>query len=407
MNFKVIVVAGLMGLIVEFGIRDVAGADWPRWRGPNADGISTETGWSSDLSRSQIVWKAKAGKGFSSPTVADGRVFIPGLDEKTETIRAFDEKTGKEIWSHSYPTRFKPKFYEGGTSGTPAVDGDHVYLLGQMGALFCFEAATGRIIWEKDIAKETGAKPATWGFTGAPLVFGDLLILNVGDSGTAVRKSDGKVVWKSGGEKAAYSTPFVFERDGMKELLIFNTAGLNSVNPASGKVNWHFEWDTEYGVNAADPIVHENRIFISSGYKRGCALLDLSGKKPRKIYENKNLRTQLNAAVLIDGHLYGVDGDTSGRATLRCINFDTGDVNWNYKGVGSGAVIAAGGKLIVVTDKGEVQVGGASPDGFKPESRIQVVGGKVWTAPVLANGHLLIRSSKGDLASVKLGSQIN
>ena len=155
-----------------------------------------------------------------------------------------------------------------------------------------------------------------------------------------------------------------------------------------------------FDVNAADPVVSGARVFISSGYKHGGALLDVSRGSPQLVWENKNMRNQFNSCVLWQGHLYGVDDNQ-----LRCLAFDTGEVKWTDKISGKGSLMLADGKLIVLSEKGELFVAEASPAGFKPRSRAQVLGGKCWTTPVLANGRIYCRNAAGDVVCVDVSGK--
>ena len=376
--------------------------DWPRWRGPDLNGISRETGWFKPWPKDgpKQLWRANVDQGFSTVSVSQGRVFTAGSRNNRETIFCLDEKTGSVVWKQTYATKFEPEFYEGGSSGTPTADGAHVFFLGQMGELFCFDAATGRVAWSNNIAKTTSTKIYTWGLTGAPLVQGDALILNVGGAGTAVEKSTGKVLWTSSGE-GAYATPLpLADRD---EVLIFSIKELLGVNPKTGAVAWRYPWETQYEVNAADPVLAgRDRVFVSSAYGRGCALIEIkNGRRPERLWENKNMRTHFNPCVLLNGHLFGIDGDAGSRGTgLRCIDVVSGAAKWFEGSIGSGALTAADNKLIIISDKGEVVIAEASGEKFAPLARAQVLGGKCWTAPVLANGRIFCRNSRGDLVRV-------
>jgi outer membrane protein assembly factor BamB len=376
--------------------------DWPNWRGPKHNGISTEKGWSDAWPKEgpPIAWKAKVGIGFSSFAVVDGRVFTTGHAEGQDTVFCLDADTGKVVWKHSYPAELGDKYFEGGTSGTPTVAGDRVFTLSRWGDAFCFDAATGKVIWSKNVQKETDAPIPGWGFSGSPIVHENLVLLNVGEAGLALGKATGKIVWESADKDAGYSTPLPIQRDGQWLALVSSGQAYIAVNPATGKEAWRYRWLTEYGVNASDPILDGDRLFISTGYGKGSILLKLGAGEPEQVWKNKALRTQMNPAVLLDGYLYGVDGDTTAKGALKCVEFATGTQKWSQPGVGSGALIVADGKLIVLTDRGELQVVPASPDGFKPTSRAQVLGGKCWTVPVLANGRIYARNARGDVVCV-------
>ncbi len=381
----------------------VVADDWPHFRGPMRTGVSAEKGWSPEaLASPKTAWKAQVGLGFSSIVVAGGRAVTAGHADGKDTVFCFDAATGKVLWTHSYPAELGDKFYEGGTTGTPTFDGERVFWLSRWGDLMCLDASSGKAVWEKNIAKETEAPIPTWGFTGAPLVSGKLLVLNVGEAGVAVDKATGNVAWKSGPKDAGYSTPLPVEIRGAKFVLMGNATNYLAVDPATGREAWRFRWVTQYGVNAADPVVSGDRAFISTGYSKGGTLLELNAEEPKQLWKTKVLRTQLNAAVLHDGHLYGVDGDTVDSGSLKCVEFATGAEKWSHAGFGSGGVIIADGKLIALSAGGELSIAPASPDGFKPVASAKVLGSKCWTAPVLANGLVYCRNSRGEIAVIDL-----
>jgi outer membrane protein assembly factor BamB len=219
----------------------------------------------------------------------------------------------------------------------------------------------------------------------------------------AVAKKTGKTVWASAKKDAGYSTPLPLERGGKWEVLIANGEAYLAVDPSNGKELWRMKWLTQYGVNAADPIPVGDRIFVSSGYGKGAALFKpVAGEEPQVIWKSKVLRTQLNPPVLVGNYLYGADGDTADKAPLKCVEAETGTEKWKVPGFGSGAVSVADGKLIALSATGELIVAPASPDGFKPTARAQVLGGKCWTVPVLANGLVYCRNSRGDIVAVDL-----
>lgn len=378
----------------------VAAADWPIWRGPTYDGLSTEKNWqlSGDP---KVVWEAEIGLGFSSFVVSKGRVLSTGHADDEDTIFCLDAKTGKEIWKHAYPADLGDKYYEGGTSATPTFDGDKVYHLSRWGDLFCFEAATGKVVWEKNVQKETGANLPDWGFAGAPLVQGNLLILNVGKAGMAVEKTTGNIVWKSQVDSAGYSTPYPIQQGGKDVAVIGSADAYVAVEVKTGSQLWSYKWNTRYGVNAADPILSGDQLFISSGYNKGCTLLKLGGGKPEKVWENKSLKNMFNSSVLIDGHLYGIDGDQNSRAGLKCVRFSDGKEMWS-ENTGFGSLMAADGRLIILSAKGELIVVKAGPEKFDEISRAQILNGKCWSAPVLANGLLYARNSEGRVVCLDL-----
>lgn len=373
--------------------------DWPQWRGPQRTGVSTEKGWQEKWPASgpATAWKAQVGLGFSSFVIANGRAFTQGHANGQDTVWCFDATTGKVVWKHSYPAELGDKYYEGGTTGTPTIAGDRVYTLSKWGDAFCFEAASGKIVWSTQVQKETGAPVPDWGFTGAPLIHENLVVLNVGDAGLALEAATGKTVWKSASKPAGYSTPLPVKRDGKSLAVMGNGTSYVAVHLRDGKEEWRVRWVTEYGVNASDPVIEGDQMFLSTGYGKGGGLFKLGAGQPQASWTTKKLRTQLNAAVLYQGHLYGTDGDTSQKASLKCLELATGDEKWTSPGFGSGGVIVADGKLIAFSGTGELSVAPATPTGFNPTSRAQVLGGKCWTAPVLANGLIYCRNGRGEV----------
>ena len=403
---------GLVALGLFAGLAKPAAGDWTRWRGPDLNGISSETGWLAKWPDDgpKRLWKAKVGTGFSSVSVANGKVYTlgnsgRGKGKEKDTVFCFDAATGKAIWSHAYEAKLDPKYYAGGPSGTPTVDGDRVFTLGKRGQLICFGAADGHVVWQKNIATETKGKRPTWGFAGSPLVIGGTVFVNVGSHGTALDKKTGKILWSTGRDSASYSSIVPHVRDGRQELVMFAYKAVVAVDPKTGSTLWSYPWETKYDTNAADPILIGDKVFISSGYDRGCALLQINGDKVVKLWENKNMRNHFNPCVLIDGHLYGFDGNT-GRATLKCIELATGKVQWEEKSFGGfGALQAIGKKLLIISNQGELIVAEANADEFTETSRAQVTGPKCWTTPVLANGRIYCRNSRGDLTCLDVSSK--
>ena len=383
-------------------VETVLADDWPNWRGPQRNGISTEANWRSTWPAGgpTIAWKAEVHLGYATFAVAGGRVYTTGNEDNTDTVFCLDAASGKELWTHSFPADLGARSFQGGTTGTPTVSGDRVYTLSRWGDMFCFDAAKGTVIWNRDLRETSGARAPTWGYAGSPVVHEDRLILNVGDAGLAVNPASGETIWKSDGKSAGYSTPLPV-RCGDEWLALLATAkSYLAVNLKTGKEVWRFRWLTQYGVNAADPIVAADEVFISSGYGKGSALLQVAGQIPKEIWKSKVLRTQMNAAVLIDGYLYGIDGNAGSRAVLKCVEFATGKEAWAEPDVGSGGVMAADGKLIVLSERGELIVAPVSATAFKPTARAQVLGGKCWTVPVLANGRIYCRNSAGNIVCV-------
>ena len=212
-------------------------------------------------------------------------------------------------------------------------------------------------------------------------------------------------MWQSDAkEEAGYSTPQVFEKNGKTLALFSSKDGYFCVDPKSGDQLWFYKHKTRYGVNATEPIVEGDRIFISTGYDKGSVLLQWDGNgEPGELWRSRDYQNQMNTSLLIDGHLYGINGNEGKEGTgLVCLKPETGEILWTDPSFGHGALTAAGEQLIVLGEKGELQWGPASPEGFSPAHRQQVLTPKCWTVPVLSQGHLYCRNGKGQVVVLKV-----
>ena len=371
-------------------------ADWPQWRGPNRDGISSETvsaAWPAEGPK--VLWRAAVGTGFSSISVSHGRVYTMGNTNNEDTIWCFEAVTGRRIWQHAYPAPLSPQWYEGGPGATPTVSGDRVFTISKWGDVFCLDAAKGTVVWQRDLRRD-GVKPNRWGFAGSPLVWGDLVILNAGTAGIALDRGTGTVVWSNGTNAAGYASPTRFVSGGKESVLIFAAKHLIALEPKSGRERWRQPWETEWDTNNADPLVHGDSIFISS-FSRGCGLFSVASGQPVLTYTNKVLSNHLSPGILLGEYLYAFNGEAKQDTDFRCIHLPTGQLKWTRKDPAFGSLILAGDKLVVLSEKGELLVGQASPEEFKPLARAKVLNGVGWTPSALADGRLYVRNAKGEL----------
>ncbi|MBM3459182.1 MAG: alcohol dehydrogenase, partial [Armatimonadetes bacterium] len=211
-----------------------------------------------------------------------------------------------------------------------------------------------------------------------------------------LNKKTGAVEWASGRGSSGYATPTPFTVAGQSGVAFFSGTGLAGLDPANGRPRWQFRWSTNYDVNAADPLFTSDSVFVSSGYGVGCALVRLTGGPPRPVWQNKNMRNHFHSSILISGAVYGND---DGR--LRCLDLASGAEKWGGPAIGKGGLIAASGKLIILTERGELVVAEAKPDRYTELARARVVDrGECWTQPTLANGRIYARSHSGELVCV-------
>jgi outer membrane protein assembly factor BamB len=386
-------VLGAVVLATAIGALDAAayGADWPGWRGPQRTGISDEAAWHAEAPRQ--LWRVQVGAGCSSVAVGDGRLYTMGYDDakKQDVVYCLDADRGDEIWSYPYACSKFDSNHEGGPATTPALDGGRLYTLSVEGHLYCFDAKNGDVIWKDDLRKSLGAKPPKWGFAGSPVTLDDMLIIDVGVT-AAFNKDDGELIWKSRDYGAAYATPAPFSIDGVQRVAVFNKSGVYVLDRSNGRPIMDFGWETSYGVNAATPIIDGRNVFIASGYGRGCALLRMGPESFSKVWQNKELRSQMASSILLQGNLYGFD-----ESVLKCIDLNKGSRNWAERGLGKGTLTAADGKLIVLTEDGELVIVAASADSYQEISRTPAVDGRSWVVAVLANGRIYCRSNAGEL----------
>jgi len=382
-------------------------ADWPHWRGPDYNGISRETGWTTTWPESgpKILWEKSIGAGFSSMAVSDGRIYAMGNIDNRDILYCYDAATGNEIWKKSYPCPLLNQNHEGGPCATPTIDSDAIYTFSKDGDVVRFKAANGDIVWHKNLNKEFKFKHPRWHFSGSPLIVGDLVILNAGTSGVALNKADGSFAWQSDKGVPGYATGVPFTLDGQNCIAMMVSREVVALNPLTGDVTWRFPWKTSYDINAAEPIISGDKMFISSGYNHGCAFLKINGNKVTEIWQNKSMCNQINSSVLWEGYIYGFSGQVNGGGKLTCIDFATGQVKWSQGGMGTGSLMLADGKLIILSEDGKLVIAQASPDQYKEIASARILSGKCWTVPVLANGRIYARNAAGHLVCVDVSGK--
>jgi outer membrane protein assembly factor BamB len=385
-------------------------ADWPQFLGPSRNGISTETGWTTDWSEGPpILWQASIGTGFSPVCVTGECLFTMGFEDGQESVLCLETKTGEEIWRYSYPADPHAFQHEGGPCGSPTVSDGSVFAFGKDGQLVRLSATDGKLIWRKNLPKELGVKVHELGFTGSPWVSGDRLFLDVGPV-VAFKVSDGGLLWRSRDYPIAFASVIPFDFQGRLLGASMNHLGLVIFDLSNGTEVAHHDLATFDGVNVASPIISGSSLFVSAGYDQGCELLGLTATGQLKsCWKNQNMRNHFSNSVLWEENLYGFDGNVNrqGQGELRCLSLRTGEVSWSEPSVTKGSLIIAGGKILALTGDGELVCAEASSEGYHELARSQVLGGKSWTLPVLSNGRVYCRNSEGTLVCVDVrGSKV-
>jgi outer membrane protein assembly factor BamB len=381
-------------------------SEWPQWRGPRRDGVSTETGLMTVWPKSGLkeIWrtpKQSPTPGYSCLAISDGRVFTLLAERKEgqqhEAVVCWDAANGEELWRVSYPCTYDFA-YGSGPRSTPTVEGEYVYAVGATGVFLCLKAKTGDEVWKHELLSEFGAENLTWGMSFSPLIDGDLVYTNPGgpdgNSLAAFHKRSGKLVWKALDDKAGYSSPIAITTGGVRQIIFFTGKALVSVSPSSGKLYWCYPWKTRYDCNIATPISVGDYLFISSGYNKGCALLrvskDQSGMPQVKmVYESNQMCNHFSSCVYDKEHLYGFND-----ALLTCMEFRTGRVVWTHDGFKKGSLTIADGHLIILSEDGRLAIAEATPEGYREISSSQIGEGTCWTVPVVAGGRLYVRDEK-------------
>jgi outer membrane protein assembly factor BamB len=409
----------LCATLLGLSIHSVALAeDWKAWLNPQglADGnaVTGEALPATDrIDLESVAWRAKVGIGFSSVAVADGRVFTIGHNGDKgprgsggkEMIWCFDADSGEVIWKADYDAPLLPNLHDGGPGATPVVEAGRVFTVSKDGQAQARKADSGELLWSRELMAEVGMRrPPEWGFSGSPLVVAGAVLFEAGAT-LALDIDTGKLLWKSEKFTPGYGSPSLLERSGRQYLAALKTEGLVILDLAEKGATAAFHaWKTSFQTNANSPLVIGDQLFVSTGYDRGCTLLKFDGSALSAIYENRTMCNHMANSVLIDGHLYGFDGTAHrGREVeLVCMELATGTEKWRHKGLKYGTLIGAGDRLVVLSERGELLIGEASPDGWNPSHEEQVLGGRCWTMPIWSNGLLYCRNSRGDLIALTL-----
>ncbi len=406
----------LVLLALAFASAPAMAADWPQYRGPNANGAipeKIESRWPDSGPRQ--VWRTALNAGFSTFAVAGGRTFTlvsRNIDNvNNEVCVALDAETGKELWAA--PLGFA-KYDGGGDSGapensggdgarsTPAADGTRVYVLSAALTLYCLDAEKGAVVWKKDLVKEHGARNIRWQNAASPLLDGNLLFVCAGGPGQSLlcfHKATGGLVWKGENDAMTHATPVVATILGHRQVIFFTQSGLVSAVPGTGQILWRYSFPYQTST-AASPVVGGDIVFCSAGYGVGAGAVKLTKQgttfKATELWRKRNdLINHWSTSVYHDGHIYGLFGFKQWQQVpLGCIDLATGEMKWSKDGFGQGGVVLAGSTLVALAENGELVAVEASPKSYNESARAKVVNGKCWNNVAIANGRIYARSTK-------------
>jgi outer membrane protein assembly factor BamB len=379
---------------------NAANADWPQWRGPQRNGLSSDKGLLKQWPESgpSKVWSiSNLGEGFGSLAVVGERIYVQGTSGSASTLFCLNRADGKTIWT----TSLGPKVSEGrgnGPRSTPTVDGDRVYVLTENGDLACLRTRDASRLWSKNILKEFGGENPGWLISESPLIDGNHLIVTPGGSGAsivALDKMTGKTIWttKELSDQAGYASCIAAEIGGVRTIMNFTSRSAVGVRASDGKLMWRYNNAANGTANCATPVFADNKVFFTSDYGTGAGLLGLSAQngevKAQEIYFTKDMRNHHGGVVLVNGYLYGFSGGTG----LTCIEFATGKKMWANRSVGKGSLSYADGMLYLLGEKHTVGLAEATPKGYVERGRFSIEdqGKDSWAHPVVIGGKLYIR----------------
>jgi outer membrane protein assembly factor BamB len=368
---------------------------WPGFRGPGRDGtvsgVRIATDWSTAPPAEQ--WRRPVGPGWSSFAVLGNLAYTQEQRGADETVAAYEIATGQPVWRHRDGARFYESQGGAGPRGTPAVHDGRVYALGATGILNALDAADGALVWSRDATADTGAEIPYWGVSGSPLVLDDMVIVAVSGTLAGYDRATGEVRWTREAGSIGYSSPHLTTIDGVAQVLQATSKGLTSVAGADGTVLWEHEWE-------GFPMVQPARtsdgdvLFTASvelGMRRLAVARDAAGWTVEERWTTNRLKPYFNDFVVHDGHAYGFD-----KSILTCIDLESGQRAWKggRYGYGQMVLLPDQGLLLVLSERGELALVQASPDGFHEIARLEALDGKTWNHPVLVGDLLLIRNDR-------------
>ena len=383
----------MRALLLVLSLTLAQAADWPQWRGPDRDGISSETGLLASWPPGgpKVVWRVNGlGVGYSSFAIVGGKMYTQGQRGKQEFVLALDVKTGNKLWETATSRDFEND-RGSGPRGTPTFDSGKLYAMTGEGTVVCLDAETGKIVWQVDSVRQFGGSVPHWGYSESPLIDGDRVIVMPGGRGASLVSLDkrtGAVQWKTGDDRAGYSSAILADVSGSRQVIVLSGQSAFGVQDSTGELLWRYNRVANNVANIATPIYHDGAVFLSSAYDTGCALLKLNPKGMQEVYFNRDMMNHYSSSVLLDGVLYGYSN-----ALLTAMDFKTGKQLWRNRSVGKGSVTYADKHLYALGEDGNVGLIEASPDSYKEVSRFEYQKGSLpsWSPLVISDGRMYLR----------------
>jgi outer membrane protein assembly factor BamB len=419
------------------------GSDWPSFLGPTGDSKSTERGILTRWPEGgpPLVWQLALGTGYGMPVIRSGRLFQFDRHGDQARLRCLESKTGRLLWTFEYPSDFQDLYgYDNGPRSSPVADDQRVYILGAEGMLHCLSVADGKLLWKVDTPAQFGVIQNFFGVGSSPVIEGELLIMQVGGSPpesksappgrldqvvgngsgiVAFDKKTGKVRYQLTDELAAYASPVFTTIGSRRWCFVFARGGLVGFDPAHGKLDFHFPWRASIleSVNASNPVVVGDLVFISETYGPGGALLRFKPGDAQLVWSDearrrdKVMQTHWNTPVHHEGYLYASSGRHTENAELRCVELTTGKVMWSQPDLTRASLLYVDGHFVCLSEDGALRLVRANPQKYDPVAEVvlaeksptepnpfgfrppRLLKPPAWAAPILAHGLLYLRGA--------------
>ena len=387
-------------------VPDPARSSFPQLFGPTRDARLPGLKLNDESAKTspQVVWRIPVGAAWSGFVTAGNRAITQEQDGADECVTCYELTTGKQLWKTKNPGRYESPIAGVGPRATPAIHGDRVYTLGALGALQCLDLVSGQPLWTRDLKADAGATVPEWGFASSPLIHEEKVIVSAGGQKSllAYRASDGEIAWTGGTRPANYSSPFLYTLAGRPQIVMFNKEAITAHDPATGAVLWERDWGKGLP-HVSRPIpVGDRRIFFSSGYGVGSALLELTSEpsgafKVDEVWKTARYQAKFATPIERDGFVYGVsDG------IFACLDLRDGSVKWKAGRYGHGQALLVGDYLFQMTEQpGDLVVTKPTPEGPHELGRFPVFEAKTWN-PLALSGELLLIRNDQEAACLRL-----
>ncbi|HPR33729.1 MAG TPA: PQQ-binding-like beta-propeller repeat protein, partial [Prolixibacteraceae bacterium] len=381
--------------------------EWSKWRGPHANGIITGVDLAPEkLDSAHIIWTKDIGFGHSSVTVSGNKCFASGWKEwvngndtiTKSTLYCLHTKNGREIWSFHYPSK-KTNFP--GPRSTPVVDDERVYTLGWEGVLYCLETKTGTLLWQTDLAKDSLTVPDDWGYNPSPVIYDHLVLLNLNQSGIALDKYSGQVVWNSPPKKSHYASVQIVNNNGQSLGVFMSDTTMYFVEPLTGKVAFSHARLSTKGMENDVMVPYPGYVYTSN------ALYEMLDNGLILKWQNDTVSSSFRTGLVQGDYAYQFSLFKN-KHDLYCVDLKSGNPVWKTDLGRWGSLMAVNDYLVVLTGLGKVLIARATPEHFQPIKELQVFSSEnkeenwCWAQPSFSSGKLFIRNSKGEMACLDL-----